>query len=142
MRSAIAGADLAELNVGDTSIQLPLVIGTENEGAIDIENLRAETGLVTLDEGYRNTASVRSSITYINGEQGILRYRGIPIEQLAEKSNFIETALLLMNGELPTSDHLARFRGRLCVMGPTSWWGKRSRDRATRTHPSLWNQCS
>jgi citrate synthase len=113
MRSAIAGSELAELNLGEKIAQLPLVFGTENEGAIDIESLRNQTGFVTLDEGYRNTASVRSSITYIDGEQGILRYRGIPIEQLAEKSSFVETAWLLINGELPTSDQLARFRGML-----------------------------
>ncbi len=103
----------AELHYDDTSIELPVVVGTEHERVINIEALRAQTGLVTLDEGYRNTASVRSSITFIDGEQGVLRYRGIPIEQLADKSTFIETALLLMNGELPTRDHLASFRGLL-----------------------------
>ena len=103
----------AELHLDDTCIELPVVVGTEHERAINIESLRARTGLVTLDEGYRNTASVRSSITFIDGEQGILRYRGIPIEQLADNSTFIETALLLMNGELPTRDQLARFRALL-----------------------------
>lgn len=100
----------AEINVDETTIELPVVRGTENERAVNIESLRGLTGLVTLDEGYRNTASVRSSITYIDGEQGILRYRGIPIEQLAEKSTFVETAWLLMNGELPTADQLLAFR--------------------------------
>ena len=103
----------AELHFDDTSIELPVIVGTEHERVINIEDLRAQTGLVTLDEGYRNTASVRSSITFINGEEGVLRYRGIPIEQLADKSTFIETALLLMNGELPTRGHLACFRGLL-----------------------------
>jgi citrate synthase len=105
--------DQVELTFGDTGIELPVVSGTENERAVNIETLRAKTGLVTLDEGYRNTASVRSSITFIDGEQGILRYRGIPIEQLAEKSTFVETALLLISGQLPTRDHLSRFRGLL-----------------------------
>ncbi len=100
----------AELNLNDRSVELPVVIGSENEQAIDISRLRDQTGFITLDEGYRNTGSVRSAITYINGEEGILRYRGIPIEQLAEKSTFIETALLLIYGQLPTSDHLACFR--------------------------------
>jgi citrate synthase len=103
----------AELKLGDTNVDLPVVIGTENEHAVDIETLRGRTGWVTLDEGYRNTAAVRSSITFINGEEGILRYRGIPIEQLAEKSTFIETAWLLMNGELPTPDQLEHFRSLL-----------------------------
>lgn len=111
--SILANQNCAELNLDDTSIELPVVVGTENERAINIDALRAQTGLVTLDEGYRNTASVRSSITFINGEEGILRYRGIPIEQLADQSTFIETALLLMNGDLPTRDQLTRFRGLL-----------------------------
>ena len=75
----------AELNIENECVELPMVIGSENETAVNIETLRAKTGCVTLDEGYRNTASVRSAITYINGEQGILRYRGIPIEELAGK---------------------------------------------------------
>ncbi len=104
---------VARLSVDEDSVELPLVEGTENERAVDIERLRAQTGLVTLDEGYRNTASVRSAITFINGEEGILRYRGIPIEQLAERSNFIETALLLIYGKLPTQEHLQRFRALL-----------------------------
>ena len=89
---------------------MPLVDGAENERAVDISRLSDQTGLITLDEGYRNTGSARSAITFIDGGEGILRYRGIPIEQLAERSNFIETALLLIYGELPTRDHLARFR--------------------------------
>ncbi|TWU42135.1 citrate synthase [Novipirellula artificiosorum] len=99
-----------ELDLGDRKISLPAVVGTENERGFDISKLRDETGVITVDEGYRNTGSVKSAITYIDGENGILRYRGIPIEQLAEKSTFIETALLLMYGELPSDEHLTRFR--------------------------------
>ncbi|CAK9037431.1 Citrate synthase 1 [Durusdinium trenchii] len=100
----------AELKIGDESLELPVVVGTENEVSVDISELREKTGVITLDEGYRNTGSVRSDITFINGEEGILRYRGIPIEQLAEKSNFVETAMLLIFGELPTEDQLSHFR--------------------------------
>ncbi len=102
--------DSVELNIGDREVELPLLVGTEDEHAVDISKLRDQTGLITLDEGYRNTGSVKSAITYINGEEGILRYRGIPIEQLATNSTFIETALLLIYGELPTRDHLLHFR--------------------------------
>ncbi|WP_425399322.1 citrate synthase [Aeoliella sp.] len=100
----------AELKIGDQSLDLPVVVGTENEVSVDISEMREKTGVITLDEGYRNTGSVRSDITFINGEEGILRYRGIPIEQLAEKSTFVETAMLLIFGELPTQDQLAHFR--------------------------------
>ncbi|QDU55819.1 citrate synthase [Aeoliella mucimassa] len=102
--------DKAELRLGDKSIELPVLVGTEDEVAVNIGHLRDETGVITLDEGYRNTGSVRSDITFINGEEGILRYRGIPIEQIAEKSTFVETAMLLIYGELPTSDHFDHFR--------------------------------
>ncbi|MCA9188634.1 MAG: citrate (Si)-synthase, partial [Planctomycetales bacterium] len=98
------------IKLGDQSIALPTVVGTESETAFDISDLRQKTGWITLDDGYRNTGSVQSSITFIDGEKGILRYRGIPIEQLAENSSFIETALLLIYGELPSTDHLVRFR--------------------------------
>lgn len=89
--------------------ELPLVVGTEGEKAIDISRLRAETGLITLDPGYANTGSCNSSITFMNGEKGILRYRGIPVEQLAEHSSFVETAYLLVHGELPAQRDLNRF---------------------------------
>lgn len=88
---------------------LPLVEGSEKEQAIDISTLRNDTGFITLDDGYANTGSCRSAITFIDGEQGILRYRGIPIEELAEKSTFIEAAHLLIMGHLPTSAELKRF---------------------------------
>jgi citrate synthase len=89
--------------------EFPLVIGTEGERAIDISRLRAETGLITFDPGYPNTGSCKSAITFMDGEKGILRYRGIPIEQLAENASFVETAYLLINGELPTRAELTRF---------------------------------
>jgi citrate synthase len=89
--------------------ECPLVVGTEGERAIDISRLRAETGLITFDPGYPNTGSCKSAITFMDGEKGILRYRGIPIEQLAENSSFVETAYLLINGELPTREQLTRF---------------------------------
>lgn len=93
--------DFAELRVNGQSYQLPLVVGTENETAIDINDLRDQSGLVTLDKGYKNTGATKSAITFLDGEQGILRYRGYPIEQLAEKSSFLEVAYLLIYGELP-----------------------------------------
>ena len=106
-------SDTTKLNLGDQEIDLPIVVGTENEHGLDISKLRAQTGYITLDDGYGNTGSCKSAITYIDGENGILRYRGIPIEQLAQNSTFIETALLLIYGELPSKEHLSRFRGLL-----------------------------
>jgi len=94
---------------GDKEFQLPLVVGTEGEKAIDISKLRQETGLITLDTGYGNTGSCTSNITFMDGEKGILRYRGIPVEQLAEQSSFIETAYLLINGRLPARQELTEF---------------------------------
>ncbi len=108
-----AAAKTATLSFDGKTIDLPIVIGTEDEHAIDISNLRSQTGYITLDEGYRNTGSVRSDITFIDGEAGILRYRGIPIEDVCKDCSFIETALLLIYGELPTADHLAHFRSLL-----------------------------
>ncbi len=105
--------EVGRLQVAGREVQLPIVTGSENEVALDISNLRRDTGFITLDEGYRNTGSVRSAISYIDGEKGILRYRGIPIEQLAQKSSFIETALLLIYGELPSAERLERFRALL-----------------------------
>ena len=96
----------AKIILGGKTFEFPVVTGTENEKAIDIRNLRLQTGHITLDPGYVNTGSCESSITYIDGENGILRYRGIPIEQLAEHSTFIEVAYLLIYGELPTYHEL------------------------------------
>ena len=89
--------------------ELPVVMGSEGEMAVDISNLRKETRFITFDPGYANTGSCQSSITFMDGENGILRYRGIPIEQLAEHSTFVETAYLLINGELPTRKELSNF---------------------------------
>jgi len=90
-------------------IQLPVITGSEGEKAIDISRLRAETGFITLDPGYGNTGSCLSSITFMDGEKGILRYRGIPVEQLAENASFKETAYLLINGRLPNREELTQF---------------------------------
>jgi citrate synthase len=100
----------ATLSYENKSIELPAVVGTEAETAIDISQLRAKTGLITLDSGYANTGACTSSITFIDGEQGILRYRGYPVEELAERSTFVETAYLLIFGELPSAAQLAEFR--------------------------------
>ena len=102
-------SETAELRLGDQTIELPIIEGSEGERAIDISKLRAETGYITLDPGYANTGSCRSSITFIDGEEGILRYRGIPIEVLAEKSNFIEVTYLMVYGHLPTTSELETF---------------------------------
>jgi citrate synthase len=99
----------AELILDGKSWKLPVVEGTEKELAVDISTLRDTTGFITLDDGYANTGSCRSQITFIDGEKGILRYRGIPIEELAEKSTFIEVAHLLILGRLPNSSELRRF---------------------------------
>jgi len=104
----------AELKLPDGRIiQLPVVVGTENEHAIDISQLRAQTGYITLDEGYGNTGACHSSITYIDGDKGILRYRGYPIEELAERSNFLEVSYLLIFGELPTQKELTTFQEKI-----------------------------
>ncbi len=99
----------AELRIGDKTFELPIVVGSEGEKAIDIKRLRAETGFITLDPGYANTGSCRSRVTYIDGENGILQYRGYPIEELAEKSTFLEVAYLLIYGQLPARVELDDF---------------------------------
>ncbi|KIX79005.1 citrate synthase [Streptomyces sp. JL4002] len=101
------------LRYADGEYTYPVVESTVGDQGFDISKLRAQTGLVTLDSGYGNTAAYKSAITYLDGEQGILRYRGYPIEQLAERSSFIEVAYLLINGELPTVDQLASFRNEI-----------------------------
>jgi len=98
-----------KLVYGDKEYELPVVEGSEGEKAIDISQLRATTGLITLDPGYANTGSCSSAITFMNGEEGILRYRGIPVEVLAEKATFKETVYLLINGRLPSRDELTEF---------------------------------
>jgi citrate synthase len=100
---------VAQLTFEGKTIELPVIVGTENEKAIDISTLRDATGLVTMDLGYKNTGATKSAVTFLDGELGILRYRGYPIEQLAEKSNFIEVAYLLIYGELPTKAQFDEF---------------------------------
>ncbi|MDK2971785.1 MAG: citrate synthase [Candidatus Sumerlaeota bacterium] len=91
-------------------IEFPVIVGTENEKAIDISKLRSSTGYITFDDGYKNTGACRSKITFIDGEKGILQYRGYPIEEMAEKSTFLETAYLIIFGELPTKAELSHFQ--------------------------------
>ena len=97
------------LEVEGKKFQFPTLKGTENEKAFDISALRTQTGYITMDNGFANTSTCQSSITFLDGELGILRYRGIPIEQLAEKSNFLETSYLLIYGHLPTQSELTEF---------------------------------
>jgi len=99
----------ATLIVDGKTYELPIIVGTEGEKALDISKLRRETGLVTLDPGFVNTANCKSAITFVDGENGILRYRGIPVEQLAEQSTFVETTYCLINGQLPTQTQLNQF---------------------------------
>lgn len=102
-------SDTVKLILDGKEIELPVITGSENEKAIDISTLRATTGYITLDPGFKNTGSTQSSITYLDGENGILRYRGYSIEELAENATFLEVAYLLVYGELPKSDELAYF---------------------------------
>ena len=102
-------ANTARLEVNENSIDLPLVMGSESEIGIDISKLRSQTKAITLDPGFVNTGSCESGITFLDGEKGILRYRGYPIEQLAEKSNFLEVSYLLIYGELPKNKQLNDF---------------------------------
>jgi citrate synthase len=106
-------SEKAELKLLDQSIELPVVVGSEGEKGIDISALRAKTGYVTLDNGYMNTGACNSAITFIDGEKGILRYRGVPIEVLAERSSFLETAYLLIEGKFPKKSELDFFTNRV-----------------------------
>jgi citrate synthase len=99
----------AELRIDDKVLDLPVIVGAEDEHGLDIGKLRGQTGYVTLDPAYMNTASTKSAITFLDGERGILRYRGIPIEDLAEKSTFVEVSYLLIYGHLPNKTQLADF---------------------------------
>jgi citrate synthase len=105
----------AELRIDGKSLELPIIVGSEGEKAIDIRQLRANTGYVTLDQGFMNTGAVTSNIAFIDGDAGILHYRGIPIEELAEKSTFVEVAYLLIYGKLPTADELSHFSSLLTL---------------------------
>ena len=102
-------SDSAKLFYNGQEFEFPVIIGTENEPAIDIAKLRSDTGLITIDSGFKNTGSTTSSITFLDGEEGILRYRGYRIEDLAEKSSFMEVAYLLIHSELPTQAQFEDF---------------------------------
>lgn len=103
-------SNTAEIKVDGKSYELPLIEGTEQEKAIDISKLRGESGVITIDPGFKNTGSTKSAITFLDGEHGILRYRGYPIEQLAEQSTFLEVAYLLIYGELPDTATFNKFK--------------------------------
>src|SRR5262249_34584337 len=111
--SATAGERPARLRLGDRELELPVVVGSEGETGIGISRLRAETGAVTLDNGYGNTGACESDITFIDGEKGILRYRGYPIEEIAGRAEFVEICHLLIHGHLPNRSELDDLRGRL-----------------------------
>ena len=96
----------AELHYDGNVYKVPVITGTENESAIDVSKLRGQSGLITLDRGFKNTGSCESAITFLDGEEGVLRYRGYSIEELAEKSTFLEVAFLLIYSELPTQEEL------------------------------------
>lgn len=102
-------SDKARLQVGESTYEFPVIKGTEDELAIDIKTLRGSSGIITIDPGFKNTGSCQSAITFLDGEKGILRYRGYSIEDLAEKAGFLEVAYLLIFGELPTEEQLEKF---------------------------------
>ena len=107
--------EFVTLEVEGKTVRLPVVVGSEGEKAIDIARLRRETGYVTLDPSFMNTAACYSQITFVDGERGILRYRGIPIEELVKKATFVEVAYLLVHGELPTEEERLKFSALLNV---------------------------
>jgi citrate synthase len=107
----------AKLDLGEKTIELPIVVGSEGEKAIDIRKLRAETGFITLDNGYMNTGACESAITFLDGEEGILRYRGYPIEELSEKATFIEVAYLLIYGKNASATELKTFADQIKANG-------------------------
>jgi len=103
-------SNTAEVKINGNAYELPVIEGTEKEQAIDISKLRGQSGIITIDPGFKNTGSTKSAITFLDGEKGILRYRGYSIEDLAEKSSFLEVSYLLIYGELPSAEELAKFR--------------------------------
>ena len=105
----------ASISIGSDEFDFPVIEGTEGERAIDTRTLRQRTGYITFDEGYGNTGSCLSKVTFVDGEKGVLRYCGYPIEQLAEKSNFLEIAYLVIYGELPNADQLGNFRDKILL---------------------------
>ncbi|MCH2386662.1 MAG: citrate (Si)-synthase, partial [Opitutales bacterium] len=104
----------AILKLDEKEFEFPVIEGVEAEKAVDFRTLRSRTGWVSYDEGYGNTGSCQSEITYVDGEQGILRYRGIPIEQLADSSDFLESSYMILYGDLPTQVELDQFHARIC----------------------------
>jgi citrate synthase len=108
-------SDTAKLELDGTIVEVPVVVGTENEKGIDITRLQASTGYITLDPGYGNTGSCKSAITFIDGDKGILRYRGYDIAELCEKSTFMEVSYLLVYGELPTPEQFTRFKDKVLL---------------------------
>lgn len=110
-------SEKAKLTLGDKTFELPVFTGTEGEKAIDITKLRADTGYITLDSGYMNTGACTSAITFLDGEKGILKYRGYSIEELAEKSTFTEVSYLVIYGHLPTAEELKKFEARIAAHG-------------------------
>jgi citrate synthase len=103
-------SEIAKIELDGKVYEFPVIEGTENEKAIDISSLRGKTGYITIDPGFKNTGSCTSSITFLDGEEGILRYRGYPIEQLADQASFLEVAYLIIYGELPTNAELSNFQ--------------------------------
>ncbi|MHC4407350.1 MAG: citrate synthase [Planctomycetota bacterium] len=108
-------SEKAKLHLGDQVFELPICVGSEGNRALDISKLWASAGHITLDDGYANTGSTVSRVTYVDGENGVLRYRGYPVEDLAERCDFTETAYLLIYGELPSADELESFRANVRV---------------------------
>lgn len=103
-------SETASINLNGSTFEMPVITGTENEKALDISKLRDQSGYITLDPGFKNTGSTKSAITFLDGEKGVLTYRGYAIEELAEKSTFLEVAYLLIYGDLPTKEVLEKFR--------------------------------
>ena len=102
-------SEKATIQLNGEQVELPVITGTQDEKALDISKLRGSTGYITLDLGFKNTGSTQSAITFLDGERGILRYRGYSIEDLAGQSNFLEVAFLLVFGELPTKSEYEQF---------------------------------
>ena len=100
---------IATLEIDGNKFELPFIVGSENEGAVDISKLRDLSGVITIDPGYKNSGSCKSEVTFLDGELGILRYRGYSIEDLAEKGHFLEVSYLVIFGELPTAEELTQF---------------------------------
>ena len=109
-------SETARIILNGQEHEFPVVTGSENEKAIDISKLRGSTGYITLDPGFKNTGSTQSGITYLDGENGILRYRGYAIEDLAEKASFMEVAYLLIYGDLPNEKELNYFNDSICLL--------------------------